>query len=110
MTQTPHSPTQGTAAQQVSTCDCGRAVTQLPGAALWIDSDGRTGHENRPTQTTRKALKPGDLVTRGAGTARWVVNFIHPSGGSVTLVRENQKTRSGSTRWWDEREVFPVNR
>lgn len=38
-----HQPTPGTAAQQVSTCTCGRMITQVPGAALWIDSDGRTG-------------------------------------------------------------------
>lgn len=63
---------------------------------------------SRPAQTTKKGIKPGDLVTRGAGSARWVVNFIHPSGTEVTLVRENQKTKSGSTKWWSETQLFPV--
>lgn len=63
-----------------------------------------------PTQTPRKGLKPGDLVTRGAGTARWVVNFVNPANASeVSLVREHQKSKSGSTRWWDEAELAPVN-
>lgn len=58
------------------------------------------------TQTLKKGLKPGDLVTRGAGTARWVVNFVHPTNPSqVTLVREGVKARSGSTRWWDEADL-----
>jgi hypothetical protein len=61
------------------------------------------------TQTLKKGLKPGDLVTRGAGTARWVVNFVHPTLTQVTLVRENQKARSGSTRWWDESELTRVS-
>ena len=61
------------------------------------------------TQTPIKGLKPGDIVTRGSGTARWVVNFIHPQNhDQVTLVREHQKTKSGSTRWWNEMDLFPA--
>ena len=63
----------------------------------------------RPAQTTRKGLRSGDLVTRGAGTARWVVNFIHPNGTDVSLVKEHQKTKSGSTRWWSEMDLHLVN-
>lgn len=51
--------------------------------------------------TTTKTFQPGDVVTRGSGSARWVVNFIHPNGDQATLVKENQKSRSGSTRWWN---------
>lgn len=58
------------------------------------------------TQTTSKGLQPGDIVTRGAGTARWIVNFIHPVNASqVTLVKEGQKAKAGSTRWWDEADL-----
>lgn len=62
------------------------------------------------TQTARKGLKSGDLVTRGGGMARWVVNFIHPNGTDVTLVREHQKTKSGSTKWWNEAELHLVTK
>jgi hypothetical protein len=59
-------------------------------------------------QTLKKGLKPGDTVLRGAGTARWVVNFVHPTLTQVTLVREGVKARAGSTRWWNEDDLYPV--
>lgn len=61
--------------------------------------------DERPAATVRKGLKRGDVVHRGAGTARWVVNFIHPTGTQVSLVRESQKAKAGSTRWWDEADL-----
>lgn len=87
MTQThTHQPTPGTAAQQVSTCTCGRAITQMPGVALWIDSDGQTG------ATDRIAAMEAELAALQAATPAVPTVFAEPvtAGQHETAARKDQ--------------------